>query len=146
MSVNWVSIGVDNGLLPTWRQAIIWTSPGILLIGPLGTNCSGILIEIRNFSFTKIYLKMSSVKWQPFGSGGDELISPRICGLILNVWFSNILQWLLSWAFPLLLPLRRWYRTYSWESTLLQVMVLCHQALCDQPLPEYMLTEIHDSP
>ena len=27
-------IGSDNGLLPGRRQAIIWTSDGILLIGP----------------------------------------------------------------------------------------------------------------
>ena len=39
-------IGSDNGLLPGWRQAIIWTSAGILLIGPLGTNFSEILIGI----------------------------------------------------------------------------------------------------
>ena len=34
--------GSDNGLLPGWHQAIIWTNAGILLIGPLGTNCSEI--------------------------------------------------------------------------------------------------------
>ena len=39
-------IGSDNGLLPGRRQAIIWTNDGILLIGPLGTNFSEILIEI----------------------------------------------------------------------------------------------------
>ena len=37
------TIGSDNGLLPGWRQAIIWTNAGILLIGPLGTNLSEIL-------------------------------------------------------------------------------------------------------
>ena len=39
-------IGSDNGLSPSWRQAIIWTNAGILLIGPLGTNFSEILIDI----------------------------------------------------------------------------------------------------
>ena len=39
-------IGSDNGLSPGRRQAIIWTSDGILLIGPLGTNLSEVLIEI----------------------------------------------------------------------------------------------------
>ena len=39
--------GSDNGLLPGWHQAIIWTNAGILLIGPLGTNFSEILIEIH---------------------------------------------------------------------------------------------------
>ena len=39
-------IGSDNGLSPGRRQAIIWTNDWILLIGPLGTNFSDILIEI----------------------------------------------------------------------------------------------------
>ena len=39
-------ISSDNGLLPGQRQAIIWNNAGILLIGPLGTNLSEILIEI----------------------------------------------------------------------------------------------------
>ena len=43
--------GSDNGLLPGYHQAIIWTSAGILLIGPLGTNFSEILIRIQTFSF-----------------------------------------------------------------------------------------------
>ena len=47
-------IGWDNGLSPDWRQAIIWTNAGILLIGPLGTNFSEILIEIHGFSFKKM--------------------------------------------------------------------------------------------
>ena len=39
-------IASDNGLSPVQRQAIIWTNAGILLIRPLGTNFSEILIEI----------------------------------------------------------------------------------------------------
>ena len=39
-------IGSDNVLSPGRRKAIIWTNAGILLIGPLGTNFSEILIEI----------------------------------------------------------------------------------------------------
>ena len=31
-------IGSDNGLSPSWCQAIIWTNAGLLLIGPLVTN------------------------------------------------------------------------------------------------------------
>ena len=71
--VNWVSIGSDNGLLPDRRQAIIWTSAGILLIGSLGTNISEIRIKIQIFSFMKMHLKMSSGKWRPFCPGEDEL-------------------------------------------------------------------------
>ena len=51
-------IGSDNGLAPGRRQTIIWTNAGILLIGPLGTNSSEILIGIRTFLFKKIRLKM----------------------------------------------------------------------------------------
>ena len=59
-------IGSDNGLSPERRQAIIWTITGILLIEPLGTNFSEILIEINAFSFKKMHLKMSLAKWRPF--------------------------------------------------------------------------------
>ena len=61
--------GSDNGLSPHRRQAIIWTNVGILLIGPLGTYFSGILIEIHIFSFKKMYLKMSSGTWLSFCLG-----------------------------------------------------------------------------
>ena len=47
----------DNGLSPGRRQAIIWTNAGILLIRPLGTNVSEILIEIHTFSLKKCILK-----------------------------------------------------------------------------------------
>ena len=60
----WVSkltiIGSDNGLAPWRRQAIIWTSAGILLIRSLGINASEILIEINIFSFKKMHLTISS--------------------------------------------------------------------------------------
>ena len=52
-------IGSDNGLVPGWCQAINWTTVGILLIRPLGTNFNEILIEIHEFSFKKIHFKMS---------------------------------------------------------------------------------------
>ena len=56
----------DNGLSPSRHQAIIWNNAGILLIGTLWTNFSGILIAIHTFSFKKMHLKMSSGKWRPF--------------------------------------------------------------------------------
>ena len=71
-------IGSDNGLSPGWRQAIIWTNAGILLTGPLGTNFSGILIEILTFSFTKMRLKVSSTKWRPFCLGLNLLSWPSL--------------------------------------------------------------------
>ena len=44
-----LTIGSDNALSPGRRQGIIWTFAGTLLIGPLGTNVSEILIEIYPF-------------------------------------------------------------------------------------------------
>ena len=66
-------IGSDNGLSPDQRQAIFWTNVGILLIWPLGTSFSEILIEIHAFSFKKMHLKMSSGKWRPFCLGLNVL-------------------------------------------------------------------------
>ena len=70
---NLTIIASDNGLSPGRRQAITWTNVGILLIGPLGTNFSEMLIEIHTFSFKKINLKMLSGKWRPFCLGLNVL-------------------------------------------------------------------------
>ena len=66
-------IGSDNGLSPGRRQAIIWTSARILLIGSLGTDFSEILIEIQIFSLKKMHLKMSSAKRWPYCLGLNVL-------------------------------------------------------------------------
>ena len=91
------SIGSDNGLSPGRRQAIIWTNAGMLLIEPLGTNFNEILIEIHNFSFKKMHLKMSSAKWRPFCLGLNVLqsnsLSPGKCGgNVKNVDIKLIIQ------------------------------------------------------
>ena len=67
----------------TWYHCYFWqfgaiilwisTNAGILLIGPLGTNLSEIVIEIHTFSFKKMHLKMSSGKWRPFCLGLNVL-------------------------------------------------------------------------
>ena len=64
-----IFIGSDYGLSPCRRQAIIWTNAGILLMGPLGTNLSEILIEILTFSFKKMRLNVLSAKRRPFCLG-----------------------------------------------------------------------------
>ena len=68
-----IIIGSDNGLSPGRRQAIIWTSAWIFWIEPLGTNFSEISIEILQFSFKKMHLKMASGKWRPFCLGLNVL-------------------------------------------------------------------------
>ena len=100
-------IGPDNGVSPGRRQAIIWTNAGILLIGPLGTNFSEILIEIHTFSFKKMHFKLSSGKWRPFCLGLNVLGSVMhicitqimtshlfaYCWLIVDWTLGNKLQW-----------------------------------------------------
>ena len=72
-------IGSDNGLSPGLCQAIIWTSAGILLIGPLRTNFSEILNGIQTFSFKKMRLKMSYGKCGPFWLGLNVLKCLAYC-------------------------------------------------------------------
>ena len=99
-------IGSDNGLSPDRHQAIIWTNAGILLIGPLGTNFSEIVIEIYIFSFKKMHLKMSSGKWRPFCLGLNEFSTTT--GKIVVRWMPQ---------------------NYTDDkSTFVQVMAWCHQA------------------
>ena len=93
-------IGSDNGSSPDRRRAIIWTNAGILLIGPLGTNFSEILIEIHAFSFKKMNLKMSSGKWRPFWLGLNVIISldnksngPSLLGYSRQVLSVYLTHW-----------------------------------------------------
>ena len=82
---NLTIIGSDNGLSPGRRQAITWTNVEILLIGPLGSNISEMLIEIHTFSFKKIHLKMSSGKWRPFRLGLNVINASYLIIEINNV-------------------------------------------------------------
>ena len=92
---NLTIIGPDNGLSPGRRQAIIWTNPGILLIGPWGTNFSEILIGIHTFSFKKIHLRMSSAKWRPFCLGLNVLTHLPLAFYICLAELSH--HWFESW-------------------------------------------------
>ena len=98
----------DNGLSPGRRQAIIWTSAGMLLIGPSGTNFNEIFIKIHTFSFKKLHLKTLSAKRRPFCPGLNGLTPwpPRDAVVNLTHWgrdkmgtsflmtFSNALSWM----------------------------------------------------
>ena len=91
-SVNQVSIGSDNGLLPIWCQAINQNNAGLLSIWPLGTNFSEIWIKTQNFSFMKMHLNVSSAKWHLFCSGGDGLNwhAPEVMSnYILETWMYH---------------------------------------------------------
>ena len=70
-------IGLDNGLLPVRRQAIILINVDILLIGRcLGTDLSGILIRTLSYQ-NKNNQNISSAKW---------------CS-----WFLSLNMWLFLW-------------------------------------------------
>ena len=78
----WLSIVSGNGLLPVWQQAIIWTSADVLSIGPLKTNSTEIWIKILTFTFKKMRLEMSSVRWHPFCPGWDEFTN-QLCTITI---------------------------------------------------------------
>ena len=67
-------IPLKSAIPPTLdrRQAIIWTNAGILLVGPLRTNFSEILIEIHAFSLKKSILKCR-------GENGGHFVSASMC-------------------------------------------------------------------
>ena len=104
-------IGSDNGLSPERRQAIIWTNAGIVLIGPLGTNFSEILIEIQTFSLKKIRLKMSSAKCCSFRLGLNVLI-----------WFFSQMYQLQPW--PAVLPSTKHF-IYVFNVNTISYLLLC---------------------
>ena len=63
-------IGSDNGLSPDWRQAIIWTNAGKLLIGPIETNSNENLIsKFKHFNsinaFENIVCEMAAILFRP---------------------------------------------------------------------------------
>ena len=77
-------IGLDNGLSSADQgQAIIWTNAGLLLIAPLRTNFSEILIKILTFSYKKMRLKVSSAKRRPFCLGLNVLNSVLLCSIFI---------------------------------------------------------------
>ena len=73
-------IAADNSLAPDRRQTTIWNNAGIfciLLVGPLGTNFSEILIKIHAISIKKMHSKMSFGKWRPFCLSFNVLIGDK---------------------------------------------------------------------
>ena len=93
-----IIIGSDNGLSNGRHNAIIWTSAGILLTGPLERQLGEILIEIHTFSFKKIHLNISSGKWGQFCFGFNVLMFyvtvsyvGSCCVVLFVLWY-----WLIS--------------------------------------------------
>ena len=126
---NLTITGSDNGLSPGRRQAIIWTNAGILLIRPLGTNFSELLIEIHTFSFKKMHLKMSSATWRPkvfiFKFHSLRYVLKGLIGKYINIGLGDGLvpnrQQAITWTDD---DLVKWYiyvlSWMSWKWLLLQ--------------------------
>ena len=64
---------------PGWRQTIIWTNAGIFLIGRLGTNFSGILIE-KQAKFQEIWVKDTFRK---------DIILLQLPGSSIRIWWMK---------------------------------------------------------
>ena len=114
---NLTLIGSDNGLWPGRHQVIIWTNAIILLIGPLKTHFSEILIEIRTFSLEKMHLKRLSAKWQPFCLGLRVVIT-------VTSYETSLREAVPSHAGPLSGPLfKQWNLLLSLSKKRLQTAV-----------------------
>ena len=99
------TIGSDNGLSPDRRQAIIWTNDGLLLIGPLGTNFSEILVEILTLSFKKMRLKVSSAIWRPSCLGLNVLsVTSPVYFMNISYIYNSISETVLSVSFKTYWP------------------------------------------
>ena len=103
-----IIIGSDNGLSPClspgWGQAIIWTNAGILLIGPLGTNFSEILIEIKENVFESVICEMAAILSRP---QCVNTLRPQQNG---QYFAHDILKF--CSAFPWMAAIVFWYRFY----------------------------------
>ena len=114
---NQTIIGSDNGLLPGRHQALIWTNTGILLIWPLRTNFSEILIEIQMFSFRKMHLKTSSAKWQPILSHPQCVKScDAYVDMCPNLWSRTTFKYVLIQITKILSTLLWKLTRQSWTS------------------------------
>ena len=113
--------GSDNGLSPGRRQAIIWANAAILLIGPLGTKLSEILVEIYKFLFKKMHLKISSGNCWPFCLRLHALYHRFWNVLCFSLWL-----WPLPWraVFCLVAHNQTSWLLSRWES----IMASCHQS------------------
>ena len=85
----------DNGSVSVQHQAIIWTNAGSLSIWPLETKFSEVWIKIKQFSYKKLHLKMSSAKWQPFCHGLDVLTHYPV--VISYTGQQCLRKWLVAW-------------------------------------------------
>ena len=88
-------IGSDNALSPGRQQAIFLTNDWILLIEPLGANCSEIVIESHIYSFKKMNLNMWSGKWAQICLGLDMF--KKQCSRGVWIYWIHSPFWVWIW-------------------------------------------------
>ena len=88
-------IGLDNGLSPGRRQTIIWINDGILLIGPLGTNLSEILVRFKHFHYKKCTRKCCL-------RNGVHFVSASMCYNRLLPYSQGVGLWLCTASYPVM--------------------------------------------
>ena len=138
---NLTIIGSDNGLSPERRQAIIWTNAGILLIGPLGTNFSEILIEILTFSFKKMRLKVSSAKWRLFRLGLNELNVTGKCFRWSNGDISSKIVYLTQTTIGIVMHAASWQRMLHQDLTETVLWLTVNKLSLNIKKTHYMLSK-----
>ena len=130
-------IASDNGLSHGRRQAIIWNSAGILSIGLLGTTFSEILIEILTFSFKKMCLKVSSVKWRPFCLSLNVLNKKYTSTFRRGQWVNTCMaRWMIHFQSPAwlieYLPKSSWLARYMHHLVLSNLPRHLLKVVCSQ--------------
>ena len=92
-----------------------------------------LLIKIRIFPSTKMYLQISSAKWRPFCLGGDELY-PWNDGHYFHIWSRGIyIPYQKSWLIWVIFSKRNQHNVLTWFAPLLlhvwnvsvYVVILC---------------------
>ena len=114
---------------------LVGTNAGILLIGPLGTNFSEILIGIQAFSFKKMHVKMSSAKWRPFCLGLN----------VLNQFLEALSETLLAWSKELqtlLLYNFMWKHVCDYTSIKTRLYFIPNNSSYKQPEITFLLSPI----
>ena len=76
-SVNYATIGLDNGLSPVWRQTIIKPMLDYCQLGRWEQNSVIFFYQYTQLFICKNASDISSAKWRPFllGSGVNESIA-----------------------------------------------------------------------
>ena len=98
---NLTIIGSDNGLSPGRCQAIIWTNAGILLIGPLGTHLSEILIGnsyifIQENVFENVVCQMAVILSIQFISVNKHCSNVTWASGVSQITSKSNVQWLVK--------------------------------------------------